>query len=162
MTFLTTRIEQAPLPPALRSYALNVLSGLPDGDRLLHGDFHPGNVLVASDRISVIDWVNATRGVPEADHARTLLLLGWSALPPDAPAALRVLLRAGRSLLARQYARAYVRGFHDSRGSHRSWSTVVAWLTVHAAARLSEGIEAEHPALIRLVERARRRARSAG
>src|SRR5690606_29121698 len=55
---LATRIERAALPPPLRAFALNVLSGLPDGDRLLHGDFHPGNVLVAGDRAGVIDWVN--------------------------------------------------------------------------------------------------------
>jgi hypothetical protein len=152
---LATRIERAALPPPLRAYALNVLSGLPDGDRLLHGDFHPGNVLVARDRISVIDWVGAARGVPEADHARTLLLLRWSDLPPDTPPMFRALLRAGRSLLAYQYARTY------SRGSNRSPSAVADWLTVHAAARLAEGIEAEHPALLRLVDRARHRARSA-
>jgi hypothetical protein len=153
---LATRIERAALPPPLRAYALNVLSGLPDGDRLLHGDFHPGNLLVPGDQEVVIDWVGAARGVPEADHARALLLLRWSDLPPDAPPMFRALLRAGRSLLAHQYARTY------SRGANRSPSAVAAWLTVHAAARLAEGIEAEHPALIRLVDRARRRARSSG
>lgn len=153
---LATRIEGAALPSPLRAFALSVLDGLPDGDRLSHGDFHPGNVLVAGDQPRVIDWVGATRGVPEADHARTLLLLRWSDLPSGTPAAFRALLRAGRSVLAYQYARAYFRG------SSRRSSIVEAWLTVHAAARLWEGIEAEHPALIGLVERARRNPRSGG
>jgi Ser/Thr protein kinase RdoA (MazF antagonist) len=107
---LATRIGRAALPSPLRAFALQVLDGLPDGDRLLHGDYHPGNVLVAEDRVRVIDWVNAARGAPEADHARTLLLLRWSDLPPDTPAVIRALLRAGRSLLAREYVRGYVRG----------------------------------------------------
>jgi aminoglycoside phosphotransferase (APT) family kinase protein len=151
---LATRIGRAALPSPLHAFALQVLDGLPDGDRLLHGDYHPGNVLVAEDRVRVIDWVNAARGAPEADHARTLLLLRWSALPPDMPAVFRALLRLGRARLAREYARAYLRG------SPRSPSTVASWLTVHAAARLAEGIEAEHSVLIRLVDQARRQARS--
>jgi aminoglycoside phosphotransferase (APT) family kinase protein len=149
---LATRIDRAALPPRLRAFAHQVLAPLPDGDRLLHGDFHPGNVLVAEDRVSVIDWVGAARGVPEADHARTLLLLRWSDLPPGTPAVVRALLRLGRSLLAHEYARAY------GRGSNRPSSPVDAWLTVHTAARLAEGIEAERPRLIRALERARLRA----
>ncbi|WP_308495210.1 hypothetical protein [Micromonospora purpureochromogenes] len=34
-----------------------MLDGLPDGDRLCHDDFHPGNVLLAVDWTAVIDWV---------------------------------------------------------------------------------------------------------
>ena len=41
--------------------------------RFIHRDYHPGNVLWARGRVSgVIDWVNASRGAPEADvgHCR--------------------------------------------------------------------------------------------
>jgi hypothetical protein len=71
---LATRIDAAALRPQLRDFARQTLDGLPTGDRLIHGDFHPGNVLVGADRVSVIDWANATRGVPESDFARTMLL----------------------------------------------------------------------------------------
>jgi Ser/Thr protein kinase RdoA (MazF antagonist) len=33
------------LPADLAEFALSTLDALPDGDRLCHGDFHPGNVL---------------------------------------------------------------------------------------------------------------------
>src|SRR5207244_2376431 len=43
---LRQRIELAPILRAdLASYALDVLDGLPAGDRLCHGDFHPGNMM---------------------------------------------------------------------------------------------------------------------
>jgi aminoglycoside phosphotransferase (APT) family kinase protein len=51
-------------------------SGLPDGDALLHLDWHPLNVLVANRRLSaVLDWDNARAGNPYADLARTHTLL---------------------------------------------------------------------------------------
>lgn len=149
---LATRIEDAALSPQLRAFALRVLDGLPDGDRLCHGDFHPGNVLVAADRVSVIDWANAARGVPEADHARTLLLLRWADPLPGTPLVSRALMAAGRSVFGHRYARTY------SGSSQRPLQLVDSWLTVHAAARLAEGIEVEQPTLIGLLDRARRKA----
>lgn len=51
-------------------------SGLPDGDALLHLDWHPLNVLVdGSVLTAVLDWDNARAGHPYADLARTFTLL---------------------------------------------------------------------------------------
>jgi aminoglycoside phosphotransferase (APT) family kinase protein len=130
---------------------LRTLDGLPAGDRLCHGDFHPGNVLLTAGRTAVIDWVGATRGSPEADHARTLLLLRWADPLPDTSVFSRALIRAGRSMLADRYARIYQRGATRLRQVDR-------WLIVHAAARLAEGIQAEEAMLLGMLERARRTA----
>lgn len=47
-------------------------SGLPDGNALLHLDWHPLNVLVDNRRLTaVLDWDNARAGHPYADLART-------------------------------------------------------------------------------------------
>jgi hypothetical protein len=148
---LAARIHDAVLPPHLRTFATRVLDGLPDGDRLCHGDYHPGNVLLAADRTAVIDWAGATRGVPDADHARTLLLLRWADPLPGTPLLSRALIAAGRSLLAHRYARTYRRGAPPLR-------QVDSWLVVHAAARLSEGIQVEQAMLIGFLDRARRKA----
>lgn len=51
------------------------------GDRLLHLDFHPQNVLVGRSGPVVIDWANACRGTPAFDVALTWLLI--SAGDPD-------------------------------------------------------------------------------
>jgi aminoglycoside phosphotransferase (APT) family kinase protein len=148
---LAARIHDAVLPAHLRNFVTRVLDGLPDGDRLCHGDYHPGNVLLAADRTTVIDWAGAARGAPEADHARTLLLLRWANPLPGTPLPSRALIAAGRSLLARRYARTYRRGAPPMR-------QVDSWLLVHAAARLSEGIQTEQAMLIGILDRAQRKA----
>jgi len=149
---LATRIQDAGLPSRLRDHARRVLDDLPDGDRLCHGDYHPANVLLAADRVAVIDWPNAARGVPEADHARTMLLLRWAAPLPDTSPVTRAMIAVLRSALTRRYARAYRAGSPPLRSAG-------SWLVVHAAARLSEGIEAERATLVGFLER---RARNAG
>jgi Ser/Thr protein kinase RdoA (MazF antagonist) len=149
---LAARIADAVMPSHLRDYALRVLDALPDGDRLCHGDYHPGNVLVATDRVAVIDWPNAARGVPEADHARTMLLLRWADPLPDTPLVSRALITAGRAMFAYGYARAY----RD--GSPQPLGQTASWLVVHTAARLAEGIEVEQAALIGFLDRAHQRA----
>lgn len=50
------------------------------GDDLVHLDFHPGNVLVESGRISgVVDWDGATRGDRHFDLVTLRFTLGWQA-----------------------------------------------------------------------------------
>jgi Ser/Thr protein kinase RdoA (MazF antagonist) len=143
---LAARIQDAVMPPRLRGYVSRLLDQLPDGDRLCHGDYHPGNVLITADRVAIIDWANATRGAPQADHARTMLLLRWADPLPGTPLASRALMAAGRSLFTHGYARAY----------RADSPQVDSWLIVNAAARLAEGIEIEQATLIGLLDRAQR------
>jgi Ser/Thr protein kinase RdoA (MazF antagonist) len=144
------RIREGVARRALRDFALRLLDDLPSGGRLCHGDLHPGNALVAGGSANVIDWANAARGVPEADHARTMLLLERADPLPGTPLLFRGLMAAGRTAFARAYARTYRKGSPDP------LRHVDPWLTVHAAARLSEGIAAEERMLIAMLERARR------
>ena len=146
---LTTRIHRAPLPTQLRDFALRELETLPADDRLVHGDYHPGNVLIGDSRVGVIDWVGAARGAPTADLARTMLLLKWADPSPEPPTLARAMMATGRSAFARTYLRSY------RRESSRGIQSLGSWLNVNMAARLSEGIESEQPKLISLLERAR-------
>ena len=52
-----------------------LLESLPAHDKLCHGDFNPGNIIVSPDgRKFIIDWAHATQGNASADVARTYLL----------------------------------------------------------------------------------------
>ncbi len=63
------------LDAAERADAHRLLDTMPCGAALLHGDLHPGNVLLAPGGPVVIDWFDATVGHPMADVARTMLLI---------------------------------------------------------------------------------------
>lgn len=67
--------EAVQLTPSERSTAQDVLVRLPRGAALLHGDLHPGNVLMAQNGPVVIDWFDSSIGHPLADVARSSLLL---------------------------------------------------------------------------------------
>jgi aminoglycoside phosphotransferase (APT) family kinase protein len=72
------RIEQAAVSEHVRREALERLEALPRGDRLCHGDFHPGNALLTRHGIAAIDWSNGCSGDPAGDVARTELLFRYS------------------------------------------------------------------------------------
>jgi aminoglycoside phosphotransferase (APT) family kinase protein len=149
-TLLNQQISSsAALSEELRSFALEELSRLPDGDRICHGDFHPGNMLLGPDGPLVVDWTAASRGDPMADVARALLLLRLGELPPEAPPVLRRLERAGRTLLRRGYVRAYGRAGPFDRQRLERWQPVLL------AGRLAEGIEAERAKLLDLLDGSR-------
>ena len=142
------KIETADeLPAALAEFALATLDTLPDGDRLCHGDFHPGNVLLGSHGPAVIDWTAVGRGDPAADLARTRLLLRQGAVQDYMPALIRHIHAYGRGAFYRLYLRAY------RRARPIDGELVDRWEIVRAADRVREGIEDEQPALLELLER---------
>jgi aminoglycoside phosphotransferase (APT) family kinase protein len=51
------------------------------GRALVHGDLHPGNVMLTTDGPLVIDWTNAVRGPGGADVAVTWLLMAAADAP---------------------------------------------------------------------------------
>jgi Ser/Thr protein kinase RdoA (MazF antagonist) len=127
-----------------RRAALAALDGLPPGDRLCHGDLHPGNVLLASQGPVIIDWMDASRGAAAADIARTLLLFDGS------------MATGGIPELALANMQAYRRAYIDTLATRapdvaRTWT---AWTGVLAAARLDERVPEQHPWLRQCLHRA--------
>jgi aminoglycoside phosphotransferase (APT) family kinase protein len=49
--------------------------GVPAGERVIHLDFHPENVMVGSRGPMVIDWRNAADGAPDLDVALSAVIL---------------------------------------------------------------------------------------
>ena len=143
---LATREDR--VPRRILDWALPQFEEMPDGDRLLHGDFHPGNILSSADGPFVIDWASVTRGNPDADLARSVLTLQVGTVPPDSPLIVRYGARFVRRLLVRSYVRAYRR--------YRAVDTVTLerWITLRAVDRLADGIAEERTVLLANLERA--------
>jgi aminoglycoside phosphotransferase (APT) family kinase protein len=135
------------VPAELREEALRALEQLPEGDRLCHGDFHPGNVIGEPGRVAIVDWTNATRGDPTADVARTWVVLEFSPLPPGSSWIDRRLASVGRGLLLRMYMRAYMSDSKLDAGR------LGAWTRVRAIERLTQEIEGEREPLLRRLRR---------
>lgn len=124
---IAARIDAAPgLPAAERDAARRRLAALPDGGVLCHGDFHPGNVLLAPGGPVVIDWGSAARGHPLGDVAFTVRLLRTARLPPWVPRPMHLLLGCTRPLLLRAYLGWYLRSAPGTRREIEAWQTPLA------------------------------------
>jgi len=134
---------------ALRSHekaaARDALQHLPDGTKVLHGDFHADNVFISGGRATVIDWIDACCGDPAADIARSMWLMSPEVIPPGMRGrrVIKALAGAARGAYAREILSA----------AQRTRSEVRAWRLPVVAARLSEGIGHEEEALAREVRR---------
>lgn len=126
-----------------RAEAERIVAALPRGAALLHGDFHPGNVLLGSDGPVVIDWFDAAIGHPIADVVRSSLLLRLGFEGGNR----RTLPSSTRSLLRRSHG-AYVNGWQASLPLESEM--VRQWEPVLALARISEGAQGETAPLLQL------------
>ena len=131
-----------PLPEGLKQAALTALQGLPENNRVCHGDFHPDNILMTRQGPIVIDWIDASAGHPLGDAARTALLTRYGALPPEMPMAWLV------KLLRNHFYQTYIRQYCEL--TRLRVDTLPQWLGVIAAARLSEEIKEEQENLLQI------------
>ena len=119
------------LPAHLQSTLLSLLEELPQGNRICHGDFHPGNVMLTTKGDIAIDWIDVTVGNPLADVARTAIISLGAAASDQIP---NPLMKGFARLFHAIYLRRY---FRLRPGGEREYRR---WLPIVAAARLSENI----------------------
>ena len=142
------RVGSPLVPPHISVWALGELASLPDGDRLLHGDFHPGNILMTAAGPVVIDWPNTSRGNPEADFGRSLLMIRMGELPPGSPLVIRLGAKVARGVLRTSYSRAY------RHARKVDGAAVARWEVLRAADRLADDIPGERAGLLAILEKA--------
>jgi uncharacterized protein (TIGR02172 family) len=128
----------------LRTKTLALLDSLPNGQRLCHGDYHPGNVILTKDGPIVIDWMTASAGSFWADVARTSLLMSIG--PKGAGRLINPIVRVAITLYHRVYLNQYHALVPDTTNELNRWMPVIA------AARLNEEIIPEREALRQMVE----------
>lgn len=143
---LARKISQAEkLPDNVRKAALKALESLPEEDKLCHGDFHPGNILLTEHGPVIIDWIDASRGTPILDVARSSLLFGGGKIPASIPGAW--ILRMLQGSFYRTYHRRYFQLTSADEKELKKWVPVVA------AGRLNEGIYFDEDRLLGIAQR---------
>lgn len=128
--------------PAPRFVGFRSMGG---GDRLLHLDLHPLNVMMSARGPVVIDWANAAAGDPLLDVAVTSVLLTSPHMP--GPAWIDRLVRPLRSVLDRAFT-------HRYRGRALDRQLVLAGELKSLDSNLAPE---ETAACLRIAERARQR-----
>ena len=91
---LHDRLHQIPAPPGIR------VAPLP-GDRVVHRDLHPMNVMMTPDGPMVIDWSNASAGDPAFDVADTWVLFACASAPVSGID--RIVIPIGRRIILRSF-----------------------------------------------------------
>ncbi len=94
---------------------------LPEEPSVLHNDFHPLNIIVdEDDRMTVIDWPDASVGDRHHDIASTLVLIRTAPVDPSSLRE-RVMTRFARGLLLRRYLGRYAQQLPIDRERLRYW-----------------------------------------
>ncbi|HEX9091661.1 MAG TPA: phosphotransferase [Anaerolineales bacterium] len=128
----------------LRQAALKALDQLPHDDKLCHGDFHPGNILLAGRGPVIIDWLDASKGHPLMDIASSTLLFGGGPISPGTPGAPMI------RLLRQWFYRSYLRRYGEFCPFDRK--QLSKWIPVAAAARLDENITRDENRLLSIAQ----------
>ena len=129
----------------IKKKVIDYLNALPQDNKLCHGDFHLGNIMLTDDGPIIIDWIDASSGHPLADVARTVIVNSSAKIPTGTPN--KLFLTIGRKIFLRIYLKLYFKLSQYSR------KELDAWFLPVAAAHLSENIHDEKNYLIKLVNK---------
>lgn len=99
MDFLSSSDKEA-----LKGY----IARLPDGNTLLHLDFHTDNILKSRESETVIDWATAAKGAVGADLAMTYFLFNEAELFPGITRFQEILYNTARKFIYRRYFQHYL------------------------------------------------------
>jgi aminoglycoside phosphotransferase (APT) family kinase protein len=119
---LTRQIESTgKLSPKQKKALLKKLESMSFENRLCHGDFHLYNLIMSDDNVTIIDWIDSSRGDIRGDVYRTYLLY---------------------SRVSSKVAELYLRLYCQKSGLSKE--EILEWAPIIAGARLSENVTSEN------------------
>jgi uncharacterized protein (TIGR02172 family) len=136
------------LLPEEKEQIINYLSTLPDGTKICHFDFHPGNIMIREGQPVVLDWMTACTGDPNADVARTMLMLKTGEMMHISAFA-RFIIHLSMKIIGKTYLKEYIRLTNVKIEDIRAWTLPVAaarlteWLTDHEKVQLLKLVRKE-------------------
>ena len=120
---------------SVKRQAIERLATLPDGDSFCHGDFHPGNILMARGNPVIIDWESGTSAHPASDVAKTVVLL-QSGVPLE-----RGIRRVIIEMVRKYFLSMYLKEYFKLTGM--TWEDVSPWL-LPAAVSYTNSVFPQH------------------
>ena len=87
--------------------AIAKINALPDGDSILHFDYHPDNIMTHDGKSTIIDWMTSCSGAPAADVAATVFLLTEGEMIPGLSKAVAAVMQFLRGKICRSYYKKY-------------------------------------------------------
>lgn len=138
------------LDTELKEFVLGILRTMPNGNNICHGDFHPGNIIIADRKYYVIDWFGATSGSKFSDIAHTYLLLKNAPKLPSLSKLHNFIIGFSGKLIAGKYIStcAKLQPF--------DYSEFSKWMVIRAAERISYGMPTEKETLIKFIGECRK------
>lgn len=135
------------LEPEVKEFVLKILVELPEGNDICHGDFHPGNIIIANGQYYIIDWSGATSGRKISDIAHTYLLLRNTPEIMGLNSLQNFVIGCSSSIISGKYlstcAKFYPFDFNE----------FSKWMVVRAAERVYYGMPQEKEALIKFIKK---------
>lgn len=127
-------------------FVLDILSELPRGNDICHGDFHPGNIIITRGQYYVIDWFGVTSGEKLSDIAHTYLLLRNTPQIPGINSFQNFVIGCSGSIISSRYLKICKKLYPFD------WSEFSKWMVVRAAERLCYGMPSEKETLIKFIK----------
>jgi len=113
-----------------KARVLDRIDRLPKENCLCHGDPNPGNMIMNSGKITLIDWVNSGIGSPMCDLAEFILMFRYPVLPSDTPRRIMEFLQVHAEGIIKVFLEEY------RRLTRRDVSSVEDWMVPMMVSKL--------------------------
>lgn len=125
MEEMIMEVEEEILASEIKKAIIEIIRAFPDENKLCHGDYHPGNVLLSGERVVIIDWMTAMCGNKLYDISKTIMMIRYN----DIYIKSKILIFFGEKLrkyMSDIYLKEYLKATHIQREVLEEWYVPVA------------------------------------